>query len=211
MLIADDHPIFRRGLREVIEAAPSLTLVAQVEDGETAWALIQQHRPQVAVLDIDMPGRDGLAVAKAVKEAGLSVAVVLLTMHRNERLFNRALDLEVDGYVLKDSAVTEIVSAIRSTAAGQRYVTPLLTEFLLNRHHAAPDASPGDPQLARLTDAERRVLALLADCKTSRDIANELFISVRTVDRHRANIVTKLGLRGAHALLQFAIAHKADI
>jgi DNA-binding NarL/FixJ family response regulator len=212
VLIADDHPIFRRGLREVIEAAPSLTLVAQVEDGETAWALIQQHRPQVAVLDIDMPGRDGLAVAKAVKEAGLSVAVVLLTMHRNERLFNRALDLEVDGFVLKDSAVTEIVSAIRSTAAGQRYITPLLTEFLLNRHRATPaGASPGDPNLARLTDAERRVLALLADYKTSRDIANELFISVRTVDRHRANIVTKLGLRGAHALLQFAIAHKADI
>ena len=212
VLIADDHPIFRRGLREVIDAEPSLTLVAQVDDGDAAWASIQQERPQVAVLDVDMPGRDGLAVAKAVKEARLPVAVVLLTMHRNERLFNTALDLEVDGYVLKDSAVTEIVSAIRSTAAGQRYVTPLLTEFLLNRHRAAQHgAGPGDPQLARLTDAERRVLALLADYKTSRDIANELFISVRTVDRHRANIVTKLDLRGAHALLQFAIAHKAEI
>ena len=132
VLIADDHPIFRRGLREVIDAEPSLTLVAQVDDGDAAWASIQQERPQVAVLDVDMPGRDGLAVAKAVKEARLPVAVVLLTMHRNERLFNTALDLEVDGYVLKDSAVAEIVSAIRSTAAGQRYVTPLLTEFLLN-------------------------------------------------------------------------------
>jgi len=212
VLIADDHPIFRRGLREVIDAEPSLTLVAQVDDADAAWGLIQQECPQVAVLDIDMPGRDGLAVAKAVKEAGLPVAVVLLTMHRNERLFNTALDLEVDGYVLKDSAVTEIVSAIRSTAAGQRYVTPLLTEFLLNRHRATQHGRrPGDPQLARLTDAERRVLALLADYKTSRDIANELFINVRTVDRHRANIVTKLDLRGAHALLQFAIAHKAEI
>ena len=212
VLIADDHPIFRRGLREVIEAERSLTLAAQVEDGEAAWTLIQQALPEVAVLDVDMPRRDGLAVARAVKEAGLPVAVVLLTMHRNERLFNTALDLEVDGYVLKDSAVTEIVSAIRSTAAGQRYVTPLLTEFLLNRHRAAQHgASPGDPQLARLTDAERRVLALVADYKTSRDIANELFISVRTVDRHRANIVTKLDLRGAHVLLQFAIAHKAEI
>jgi DNA-binding NarL/FixJ family response regulator len=208
VLIADDHPIFRRGLREVIEAEPHLRLLTHVEDGEAAWEIIQRDVPRVAVLDVDMPRKDGLAVARAVKDAGLPVAVVLLTMHRNERLFNSALDLGIDGYVLKDSAVTEIVSAITATAAGQRYITPLLTEFLLNRHRE-PD--PGTGLLGLLTEAERRVLALVADYKTSRDIANELFISVRTVDRHRANIITKLDLRGAHALLQFAIAHKDRI
>ena len=211
VLIADDHPIFRRGLREVIEAEPWLTLVAQVEDGAAAWDAIQRERPQVAVLDVDMPRMDGLAVARAVKEARLRVAIVLLTMHRNERLFNLALDLDVEGYVVKDSAVTEIVSAIKATAAGQRYVTPLVTEFLVNRHRAARHSGPVDSPLSRLTNAERRVLALVADYKTSRDIANELFISVHTVDRHRANIVTKLDLRGAHALLQFAVAHKDEI
>lgn len=212
VLIADDHPIFRRGLREIIEAEPGLRLVAHVEDGEAAWQAIHRDRPRVAVLDIDMPRKDGLAVARAVKEARLEVAMVLLTMHRNERLFNTALDLGVDGYVLKDSAIAEIVSAIKAVAAGRRYVTPLLTEFLFHRHSPGAAAEGlGNPRLALLTESERRVLALVAEYKTSREIANELFLSVRTVDRHRANIVTKLDLRGAHALLQFAIAHKADI
>ena len=210
VLIADDHPIFRRGLHEVIAAAPRLRLVAQVEDGEAAWAAIREHVPQVAVLDIDMPGKDGLAVARAVKGARLGVAIVLLTMHRNQRLFNMALDLGVEGYVLKDSAMTEIVSAITATAAGQRYITPLATEFLLHRDRAGAGGQ-GHPQLALLTGAERRVLALVAEYKPSREIATELFISVRTVDRHRADIVTKLGLRGAHALLQFALAHKDQL
>jgi two-component system, NarL family, response regulator DegU len=212
VLIADDHPIFRRGLREIIEAEPGLRLVAHVEDGEAAWHAIQQDRPRVAVLDVDMPRKDGLAVVRAVKEARLEVATVLLTIHRNERLFNTALDLGVDGFVLKDSAIAEIVSAIKATAAGQRYVTPLLTEFLLHRHSAGAAAEgQGNPRLALLTETERRVLALVAEYKTSREIANALFISVRTVERHRANIVARLDLRGAHALLQFAIAHKADI
>jgi DNA-binding NarL/FixJ family response regulator len=209
VLIADDHPIFRRGLQEIIEAAPGLRLVAAVEDGERAWEAIQRDRPRVAVLDVDMPRKDGLEVARAVKEARLDVAVVLLTMHRSERLFNTALDIGVDGYVLKDSAIAEIVSAIEVTVSGQRYVTPLLTEFLLHRRRAgAPGQGTGHPELAVLTDAERRVLALVADYKTSREIAQELFISVRTVDRHRANIVNKLELHGTHALLQFALAHK---
>jgi DNA-binding NarL/FixJ family response regulator len=212
VLIADDHPIFRRGLQEVIDAASGLRLVAAVEDGERAWDAIQRDRPRVAVLDVDMPRKDGLGVTRAVKEARLDVAVVLLTMHRSERLFNTALDLDVDGYVLKDSAIAEIVSAIEATASGQRYVTPLLTEFLLHRQHAGTSGQPtGHPKLALLTDAERRVLALVAEYKTSREIAQELFISVRTVERHRANIVNKLDLRGAHALMQFALAHKDQI
>ncbi len=137
VLIADDHPIFRRGLQEIIEAAPGLRLVAAVEDGERAWDAIQRDRPRVAVLDVDMPRKDGLGVTRAVKEARLDVAVVLLTMHRSERLFNTALDIGVDGYVLKDSAIAEIVSAIEATASGQRYVTPLLTGV------SAPSTSRG--------------------------------------------------------------------
>src|SRR5688572_74210 len=112
VLIADDHPIFRKGLNEIITAEPSLKLVAEVEDGARALQAIHALLPQVAVLDVDMPHKDGITVARAIKEAGLPVAVVLLTLHRNERFFNAALDLGVEGYVLKDSAVSEIVSAI---------------------------------------------------------------------------------------------------
>jgi len=210
VLIADDHPIFRKGLREIIAAEPSLKLVAEVEDGESALTMIQTHRPQVAVLDVDMPRKDGIEVARAVKESRLPVAILLLTMHREERFFNAALDLGVAGYVLKDGAISEIVTGIRSVAAGQHYITPLLTDYLLNRRRASLAAAE-QTGLASLTEAEQRVLKLVAEYKTSKEIADDLFISVRTVDRHRANIATKLDLKGAHALLQFALEHKAEL
>ena len=209
VLIADDHPIFRKGLREIITAEPSLKLVAEVEDGAQALQMIRSKLPQVAVLDVDMPEQDGITVARTIKEEGLPVAVVLLTMHRNERFFNAALDLGVAGYVLKDSAVSEIVSAIRAVKAGKRFVTPLLTDYLLNRRQAQTQ-SEARTGLSSLTDAERRVITLIAQYKTSQEIADELFISVRTVDRHRANIANKLDLKGAHALLHFALEHKEE-
>jgi DNA-binding NarL/FixJ family response regulator len=210
VLIADDHPIFRKGLRELITAEPGLNLVAEVEDGAHALAAIRSQLPQVAVLDVDMPQQDGITVARTIKEDGLPVAVVLLTMHRNERFFNAALDLGIAGYVLKDSAASEIVSAIRAVSAGHRFVTPLLTDYLLNRRQAQTQ-SKARTGLASLTDTERRVLRLIAQYKTSQEIADELFISIRTVDRHRANIANKLDLKGAHALLHFALEHKAEI
>jgi DNA-binding NarL/FixJ family response regulator len=209
VLIADDHPIFRKGLREIITAEPSLKLVAELEDGASALQAIRSQLPQVAVLDVDMPQQDGITVARTIKEEGLPVAVVLLTMHRNERFFNAALDLGVAGYVLKDSAVSEIVSAIRAVKAGKRFVTPLLTDYLLNRRQAQTQ-SEARTGLSSLTDAERRVITLIAQYKTSQEIADELFISVRTVDRHRANIANKLDLKGAHALLHFALEHKDE-
>jgi DNA-binding NarL/FixJ family response regulator len=210
VLIADDHPIFRKGLREIITAEPSLKLVAEVEDGARALDAIRSQLPQVAVLDVDMPQADGITVARTIKEEGLPVAVVLLTMHRNERFFNAALDLGVAGYVLKDSAVSEIVSAIRAVSAGNRFVTPLLTDYLLNRRQAQTQ-SESRIGLATLTDAERRVMKLISEYKSSQEIADELFISIRTVDRHRANIANKLDLKGAHALLHFALEHKAEL
>jgi DNA-binding NarL/FixJ family response regulator len=209
VLIADDHPIFRKGLREIIEADPGLKIISEAEDGERALVLIQTLRPQVAVLDVDMPHKDGVEVARQVRELRLNVPLIFLTMHRDERFFNAALDAGAQGYVLKDSALSEILSAIRAVAAGRSYITPLLTGYLLNRR--AVSAQVNLTGLAALTDAERRVLKLVAEYKTSREIADQLFISIRTVDRHRANIATKLDLKGSHALLQFAIEHKAEL
>ena len=209
VLIADDHPIFRKGLREIIEADPGLKIIAEAEDGERALVLIQTLRPQVAVLDVDMPHKDGVEVARQVRELRLNVPLIFLTMHRDERFFNAALNAGAQGYVLKDSALSKILSAIRAVAAGRSYITPLLTGYLLNRR--AVSAQVNLTGLAALTDAERRVLKLVAEYKTSREIADQLFISIRTVDRHRANIATKLDLKGSHALLQFAIEHKAEL
>jgi DNA-binding NarL/FixJ family response regulator len=213
VLIADDHPIFRKGLREIIEADPGLKIIAEAEDGERALALIQSLRPQVAVLDVDMPHKDGVAVAREVRELRLNVPLIFLTMHRDERFFNAALDVGAQGYVLKDSALSEILSAIKAVAAGRSYITPLLTNYLLNRRASRAQTAQhtGLAGLDALTETERRVLKLVAEYKTSREIADQLFISVRTVDRHRANIGAKLDLKGSHALLQFAIEHKAEL
>jgi len=210
VLIADDHPIFRKGLREIIEADASMKVVAEADDGESALELIRSSRAQVAVLDVDMPKKDGFAVAREIGAEGLEVALIFLTIHKNERFFNAALDLGVRGYVLKDSASTEIVSGIKAVAVGHSYVTPLLTDYLLNRHRADARAAQ-KTGLGSLTEAERRVLKMIAEYKSSREIADELFISPRTVDRHRANIAVKLDLKGTHALLHFALEHKTQL
>ena len=208
VLIAEDHPIFRKGLREIVESEPGLKVVAEAADGERALELIRSCRPKVAVLDVDMPRKDGLAVAGEVRAQHLDVALIFLTMHKNERFFNAALDAGVKGYVLKDCASSEIVDGIKTVAAGHSYVTPLLTDYLLSRRRAYTLA---ETPLASLTPSERRVLRLVADYKTSKEIADELFISVRTVDRHRANIAARLELAGPHALLQFALEHKVAL
>ena len=208
VIIADDHPIFRRGLRMVIEADPRLKVVAEAEDGAMALTEVKRLRPSVVVLDMDMPHLDGMAVVREIREQRLPVEVVFLTMHKDEATVNAALDLGVKGYVVKDSAANEIIGCIKAVAAGQSFISPVLSGHLLNRN------SPGARQpsaLNSLTQAERRVLRLIADGKLNNEIAEELFISVRTVEHHRSNICSKLGLNGKHALLTFALTHKAEI
>jgi DNA-binding NarL/FixJ family response regulator len=207
IVIADDHPIFRRGLRMVIESDPRLKVVAEAEDGAAALAEVKRLRPQVAVLDMDMPHFDGMAVARAIGEQRLPVAVAFMTMHNDEATFNAALDLGVKGYVVKDGAANEIIGCIKAVAAGQSFISPVLSGHLLNRN--SPAAQP--PGLNTLTPAERRVLRLIAAGKINNQIAAELFVSVRTVEHHRSNICSKLGLNGKHALLTFALTHKPEI
>jgi DNA-binding NarL/FixJ family response regulator len=209
ILIADDHPIFRHGLRQVIEKAPGLKVVAEADDGGAAFDLIKEHRPDIALLDLDMPVRDGFAVLRAVREARLPVEVVFLTMHKDEMHFNEALNLGAKGYVLKDSAAADVVNCLKAVAAGENFISPSLSTHLLNRSRRAAAVNERQPGLADLTPTERRVLGLLADLKTSKEIAKELRVSVRTIDNHRANICAKLDLRGSHALVKFALEHRS--
>ena len=211
IVMADDHPIVRQGLRQTIEADPALKIVAEAGDGKTALALIAQHQPTVAVLDIDMPEQDGFSVARAVRRQKLPVEIVFLTIHREEELFQAALDLGAKGYVLKDSAVTDIVAAIKAVAAGQPYISPQLSAYLLKRSQDAAALSARKPGLGELTPTERRILKLIAEDKTSKEIAEILFISHRTVETHRTNISRKLDLHGNLALVKFALEHKAQL
>jgi len=211
VLIADDHPIFRQGLRRIIETEPQLKVVCEAADGEQALQWLQGAGADVAVLDLTMPVKDGFAVARAVREQRLQVPLVLLTMHKDEHYLNAALDLGVRGYVVKDSATTEIIDCIQSVTAGQEYISPMLSSFLIRRSRSAAALAEQKPALAQLTPTERRVLKLIAEGQTSRDIAAQLNIGVRTVEHHRNNIALKLELRGSHALLKFAVQHQSEL
>lgn len=210
VIIADDHPIFRKGLREVIEDDPGLVLVGEAADGAAAFERIQTLKPDVAVLDIGMPKQDGFALARAVRELDLPVAIVFLTMYKEEDVFNRALNLGVKGYVLKDSAAAEIVNGIKVVAAGGHYISPLMSSYLVTRSARAADLV-SETGLGSLTRTERRILKLIAETKTSKEIGHELFVSPRTVDNHRANICLKLNLHGSNALLKFALEHRSEL
>jgi len=211
ILIADDHPVFRQGLRQIIEADPQLKVVAEASDGEQALARLQDTPVDVAMLDLTMPLKDGFAVARSAREQRLAVPLVFLTMHKDEHYLHAALDLGVKGYVLKDSAITEIVNCIRAVVAGHDYVSPALSSYLIRRSARAAALAAEKPALEQLTPAEHRVLKMIAEGQTSREIAAALGIGVRTVEHHRNNIATKLELRGSHALVKFALQHQAEL
>ncbi len=209
VLIADDHPIFRKGLRQIIETDSELKIVAEVGDGEEALTNIRLLDPQVAVLDVDMPKLDGLAVLKIIKEENLPIAVILLTMYKEARFFNSALDAGVKGYVIKDSAVSEITNAIHAVAKGENFISPTLSTLLMKRVNRAEKSEKSPLDL--LTTSERKVLKLVSESKSNKQIADELFISIRTVENHRSNICAKLNLEGKNALLTYALTNKSKI
>lgn len=209
ILIVDDHPLFRAGLRQVITGAPDFELIGESGNGEEAMLLIQERKPDVAVLDLKLPGLTGLEIARKLQAARLPVRVIILTMHNEEEIINRALDDGVMGFVLKENAVEEIVKAIEAVAAGGHYFSPSVSSHLVRRRHRAESLAKEKPGLDDLTKAELRVLKLISQKKTSREIGAELFISPRTVEAHRANICSKLELHGSHSLLQFALENRS--
>jgi DNA-binding NarL/FixJ family response regulator len=211
VLIVDDHPLFRGGLRQVIVDDGRFELIGETGDGEDALRLIQEKKPDVAVLDVKLPGLTGLEIARKLQEKRSRTHVIMLTMHNEEDLFNRALDSGAMGFVLKENAVEEIVKAIVAVADGQHYLSSTISGYLIRRRHRAESLAKEKPGLDDLTKAELRILKLISMKKTSREIGAELFISPRTVEAHRANICSKLGLRGSHSLLQFALENRSSL
>lgn len=204
ILIADDHPIFLKGLREVLESEDDLQVVACVSNGQEALLAAQTHRPDVAVLDIDMPRLNGLEAADKILHLYPQLPVVLLTMHKDRAPFMRALEIGVLGYVLKENAVTDVIHAIHSVRGGNPFISPEMSAFLL-RKTAKPQPRPPRDFLDGLTPAEVQIIRLVAQYKSSQEIADLLFISEKTVSNHRLNITRKLNLTGKNALLRFAI------
>jgi DNA-binding NarL/FixJ family response regulator len=211
LIIVDDHPVFRRGLRQVIEENPGFRIVGEASDGETALRLAAELQPAIAVVDIDMPRLSGLEMVRTLKKKQTAIAVVFLTMYKEEDVFNAAMDLGARAYVLKENAADDILSALEKVARGETFISQSISEMGRRRSNRVQELLLNKPQIDNLTPAERRILKLIAEDRTSKEIASLLQISVKTVDNHRLSICHKLNLHGSHSLLKFAFDHKSQL
>ena len=208
VFVADDHQIFRQGLIKLLESESSINIVGENGDGAEAFQLIKQLTPDIAILDISMPRMNGLEIVKQIKKQDLPVEFIILTMYDDEEYFNEAVDRGVKGYLLKDNAISDLLNCVKAVTQGKYYVSPLISEYLINRERKIRKFQNENPGINILTETEKRILILIAENKTSKEIADFLFISYRTVQNHRTNICNKLSLKGQNRLLQFAIENK---
>lgn len=206
ILIADDHALIRNGLKQVLEQHGNYT-IWEADNGEDALNHIRNNNPQIAILDIEMPHMTGFEVAQIIHNEGLNLDVIFLTMFKDNTMFNKALDIGVKGYVLKENTVSEIVQCIKSVFAGKTYLSPEISDLLVRRNNKLMAQASDKGGLNQLTSSEKNILKLLSEMKTNKEIADELHISIKTVQNHRNNICKKLDISGTHALLKFAIEH----
>lgn len=207
ILLADDHALIRKGLRQTLERNADFQ-ITEAENGEEALSIIRDEKPQIAILDIEMPLMTGFEVAQCVHNEGLNVDIVFLTMYKDDTMFNNAMDIGVKGYVLKENTVLEIVQCVNAVREGKSFISPAISDLLIRRNSKLRAPASDQLGLNQLTPAERRVMRQVAQMKTNQEIAQELHISDNTVKNHRTNICNKLGLSGAHSLLKFALEHQ---
>jgi DNA-binding NarL/FixJ family response regulator len=204
ILLADDHRVVREGLRALLEAEPGFRVVGEVGDGLEAARMVERLRPNVLVLDMMMPGLHGLNVARQIRKRSPATRVVILSMHKDESYVLEALKNGAAAYVLKDASAEELVKAVHEAVAGRRYLSPPLSERVIETFLSKTEPTAGDPYES-LTDREREVLHLAAEGRTNPEIADRLFISPRTVETHRAHLMQKLGLKNQTELIRFAL------
>ncbi len=199
ILIADDHPFTLQGTKSFVESY-GYKVTDTCSNGISALNLITLHQPDIAILDINMPGLDGLDVAQKIQESKLKTKVILLTMHKEMTIFNKATEFGIYGYILKEHAQTELEKCLKEVEKGNRFVSEFLEKDLFI------DTKNNDDNLIKLTLSERKIIEMIAQQKTSKQIAELLFLSEKTVEGHRSNIIEKLGLpKEKNTLLKWAI------
>ena len=211
ILIVDDHPLLRRGVRDSIAENPGFRIIGEASDGEDAMRLVSSLKPDIAIVDIDMPRLNGLEMLRALRHLPFAVKTVILTMYKEEDMLNAALDLGAMAYVVKENAVNDVLAALEKVARGETFLSSMMWEAGERRSDRVQQLLLSRPQIETLTPSERRILKLVGQDYTSKEIANVLNLSVRTVDNHRQNICHKLNLHGTHSLLKFAFDHSAHL
>ena len=209
IIIADDHPLMRSGVKSVLLSNEQIEIVAEAKDGEEAYNFIIKFKPDVALIDVEMPKMTGLEIARKLGFEKIETRIIFLTMYKEEDMFNEAMDSGAFGYVLKENAVEDVLESVKIVAEGRHYISPMISGYLVSRLNKQKDFSLKTPSINDLTKAERIILKHISLEKTTQQIADELHISYKTVENHRNNISKKLNLSGTHSLVKFAIKNSS--
>jgi DNA-binding NarL/FixJ family response regulator len=204
LLIADDHEVVRRGIRALIQEQPGWRIAAEANDGRDAVNKANEFQPDVAILDITMPSLNGLDAAKQIAELSPRTKVLILTIHESDQLSRKALDVGVRGYILKSDAAFDLITAVSSLLSNKTFFTPKVAQMVLNAYLGkGPRASEDAP--LQITAREREIVQLLAEGKSSKEVASGLDISAKTVETHRSNILRKLHFHSVTELVRYAV------
>jgi len=205
ILLADDHAVVRSGLRMLLEAQPDFEIVGEAETGTEAVAMVDALHPDAVLMDIQMPDLNGIEATKIIKEKSPETAVLALTMHEDDHYFFEMLHAGASGYVLKRAAPDEVVQAIRTVCRGEVFLHPMMAKRLVTDYVNRADKNESKKAYSNLTPREQEVLTLIAEGYSNAEIANDLYISIKTVDRHRENIMRKLNMHSRIDLVKYAI------
>jgi DNA-binding NarL/FixJ family response regulator len=205
LLVADDHKIFRQGIKKLLDEESDLSIVGEAADGREAVQKATELKPDVILMDIAMANLNGLEATKKIKKVLPSARVIMLTMHKNEEYILQSFQAGASGYILKEGAVEELVSAIRSIYQDKSFLSPTISKTLIDAYLRKMETGKTETPFDLLTDREREVLQLIAEGYTNREVAKALFISVKTVEAHRAHIMQKLNIHDIAKLVKYAI------
>ena len=204
ILLADDHTLVRAGIRALVDGIEGTAIVAEADNGRDAVALCREHRPDLAIMDISMQQLNGIEALARIKSEGLGTRVLVLSMHTTDDFVRRALKAGADGYIVKDSAPLELELAIASVMRGETYISPRISRHLVDGYvHAV--SSSGDSSLDTLTARQREILQLIAEGRSTKEIAFGLGVSVKTVETHRAALMERLDIRDIAGLVLYAV------
>ena len=204
VLLADDHEIMRNGLRSLLEKKSNLEVVAEASNGQQTIELTQKLNPDIVILDISMPQLNGVEAARQIKKIDGDIKIIILSVHSDKRFVKEMLKIGVDGYLLKDNAFQDLLNAIETISVNKKYLCPGVTEGLIQQY-LHQEISEADSIFEALSKRERQVLQLLVEGRTTKQIATNISVSVKTVETHRKNIMTKLNIHNVPELVKYAI------
>lgn len=205
LLVADDHKIFRQGIKKLLEEEADLQVVGEAADGRDAVKKATELKPDLVLMDIAMANLNGLEATKQIKKVLPETKIIMVTMHKNEEYILQSFQAGASGYILKEGAVEELVHAIRSIHQDKSFLSPTISKTLIDAYLRKMETGKTETPFDLLTDREREVLQLIAEGYTNREVAKALFISVKTVEAHRAHIMQKLNIHDVAKLVKYAI------